>query len=216
MQLFWVIHKLLKYVFSSQNKKHNFFFFLSISVWADVLHLCPVLFSVQEDDSVTPLGHPTVMLQYLSGSRLPVGSSAREQEMELMGKRCHLPSTDTLQSGALTERQSFCKLSWNANFRRSYFSYLLKNWSCRQRLICQILIGELLLHVYVILRQCLTTGESNDLSAGRSVCAVLFVVGLWLLFVVKMNAFGGWSQQRPCYTLHIVDLSGIVLFLCQL
>lgn len=110
VQLFWVIHKLLKYVFSSQNKKHNFFFF-SISVWAGVLHLCPVLFSVQEDDSVTPLGHSTVMLQYLSGSRLPVGSSAREQEMELMGERCHLPSADTLQSGALTERQSFRKLS---------------------------------------------------------------------------------------------------------
>lgn len=45
--------------------------------------------------------------------------------------------------------------------------------------------------MYVILRQCLTTGESNDLSAGRSVCAVLFVVGSWLLPVVKMNAFGG-------------------------
>lgn len=170
------------------------FFFLSISVWADVLHLCPVLFSVQEDDSVRPLGHPTFMLWYLTGSRFwrqqceGAGDGADGWDVSL-AKRRHTPKRSLDREAVIPQAIMKCKFQ-----EKLFFITLLKNWSWRQRLICQILIGELLLHVYVILRQCLTTGKRQWLEH-RQICTCCTVCSWFVALACGKDKCFWWPKS---------------------
>ena len=154
-----------------------------------------------------------------------------EQLVSAPGLQCHESRRQSWWVRGVTcqaQMHSKAEPQWAGSHSASYhemqipveviFITLLKNWSSRQRLVCQILIRELLLHVYVILWQCPASGKRHQFEQ-RRICTCWLWKWVWGKCLKKKQDKGSGKRHQKwlCWKevqLNTEETLGSVLLLC--